>query len=242
MKTMNGEAHEGIVNRPPTDLELMLYVDGELEGDRLREVRSALQRDNVLRRKVAALSFSSEIVRENATSSVASFDVSDAIMAKIADVKETSRDARDAAPGVTSVKVAEVKPLLRPALGKTTRAAASNDNARGIFALAALAVAAAAALMVWGRMDIGAPRADTVAMATTPEVAPAPAPEPQQVAPSNAGANAATQDGEEVGVEVAAVDFGSRIGTIFYVPTEAATSNHTTTVVWLADDPVGGEQ
>jgi hypothetical protein len=52
-----------------------------------------------------------------------------------------------------------------------------------------------------------------------------------------------TQEAEgDVGVEVAAVDFGSRIGTIFYVPTEAATSNHTTTVVWLADDPVGGEQ
>jgi hypothetical protein len=38
-----------------------------------------------------------------------------------------------------------------------------------------------------------------------------------------------------MGVEVAAVDFGSRVGTIFYVETEAATSRHTTTVVWLTD-------
>lgn len=240
MKTMNGEAHEGIVKRPPTDLELMLYVDGELEGERQREVRQAIQRDSVLRRKVAALSLSSDIVRENATSSAASFDIADAIMAKVADDKDASRDARDAAPGSASVKVAEVKPLLRPGLGKATKGGASNDNARGIFALAAIAVAAAAGLMVWGRMDTSAPRAteSAVAMVTTPEAVPAPAPEPQPAAPSVANA----EDGEDVGVEVAAVDFGSRIGTIFYVPTEAATSNHTTTVVWLADDPVGGEQ
>jgi hypothetical protein len=44
----------------------------------------------------------------------------------------------------------------------------------------------------------------------------------------------------EHGVEVAAVDFGTRTGTIFYVPMDADSSKHTTTVVWLADD-VGGK-
>jgi hypothetical protein len=45
---------------------------------------------------------------------------------------------------------------------------------------------------------------------------------------------------DEHGVEVAAVDFGARIGSIFYVPTGLAASNATTTVVWLNDEAAGG--
>jgi hypothetical protein len=238
---MNGGAHEALVKRPPTDLELMMFVDGELEGERLREVRQAILRDSVLRSKVAALELSSDVVRENAEQAGASFDFADAIMSKIAAAPSAELDARDAAsePAHGTRKVAEVVPLVRPGLGKTSgKAGPTNDNARGIFALAAVAVAAAAGLMIWGRMDTDAPRppsAPVAMVATEAAPLPAPAPEEHAAAPS-------ADEGESVGVEVAAVDFGSRIGTIFYVPTEAATSNHTTTVVWLADDPVGGEQ
>jgi len=69
-------------------------------------------------------------------------------------------------------------------------------------------------------------------MVTTPEVAPAAPPVEIQPAPA---AEAEAEEADEVGVEVAAVDFGSKVGTIFYVPTESATSKHTTTVVWLTD-------
>jgi len=237
-KTMNGGAHEALVKRPPTDLELMMFVDGELEGERLREVRQAILRDSVLKSKVAALELSSEVVRESAEEAGAKFDFADAIMAKITEVPSAELDARDAAPEPAR-KVAEVAPIVRPGLGKTTaHTGPSNDNARGIFALAAIAVAAAAGLMIWGRMDTDVPRPESapVAMVAT-EAAPVPAPTPEEHA-----AAPSADEGDSVGVEVAAVDFGSRIGTIFYVPTEAATSNHTTTVVWLADDPVGGEQ
>lgn len=246
-KTMNGEAHETRTKRPPTDLELMMYVDGELEGERLREVRQALSRDSVLRSKVAALSLSGSIVRENAESAAA-IDLTDGIMARIAADKSTTLDARDAAPAPASApqehKDAEVKPLLRPGLGKVAaKSGPSNDNSRGIFALAAIAVAAAAGLMIWGRMDVGTPgpQGAPVAAVTTPAEAPAaPAPTPAE-APRAAETDTEESD-DEVGVAVAAVDFGTKIGTIFYVPTEAATSNHTTTVVWLADDSAGGEQ
>lgn len=243
-KMMNGEAHETRTKRPPTDLELMMYVDGGLEGERLREVRLALSRDSVLRSKVAALSLTSSIVRENAESDI---DLADGIMARIAADKSPTLDARDAAPAPLDAPVerkdADVKPLLRPGLGKaTTKPAPSNDNSRGIFALAAVAVAAAAGLMIWGRMDVGTPHSQgaPVAAITTP------AELPEALAPTPAEAPRAASDVEdgdaEPGVAVAAVDFGAKIGTIFYVPTEAATSNHTTTVVWLADDSAGGEQ
>ncbi|MDC0748536.1 anti-sigma factor family protein [Polyangium mundeleinium] len=246
-KTMNGEAHATRTKRPPTDLELMMYVDGELEGERLREVRQALSRDSALRNKVAALSLSASIVRENAESA-ATIDLTDGIMARIAADKSPTRDARDDAPAPLDAplerKDAEVKPLLRPGLDKAAaKSPPLNDNSRGIFALAAIAVAAAAGLMIWGRMDVGTPHPQgaPVAAATTPAELPAtPAPttaEAARVADTDA------QDGDaEPGVAVAAVDFGTKIGTIFYVPAEAATSNHTTTVVWLADDSAGGEQ
>ncbi|HVK64888.1 MAG TPA: hypothetical protein VM694_10450 [Polyangium sp.] len=246
-KMMNGEAHDTRTKRPPTDLELMLYVDGELEGDRLREVRQALSRDSTLRNKVAALSLSAAAVRENAESAVA-IDLTDGIMARIAADKSPTRDARDAAPAPLDAplerKDAEVKPLLRPGLDKTAaKSTPSNDNSRGIFALAAIAVAAAAGLMIWGRMDVGTPHPQgaPVAVVTTP--AELPATPASTTAEAARAADTESQDGDaEPGVAVAAVDFGTKIGTIFYVPAEAATSNHTTTVVWLADDSAGGEQ
>lgn len=240
-KSMNGGARDPLAKRPPTDLELMLYADGELEGERLREVKLAIEKDATLRSKLTALRLASEIVRDDALAT--EVDLTDGIMARIAATPDTAeRDPRDAAPRPKAQEErppAKVEPLLRPGVGKVAaKGGASNDNARGIFALTAVAVAAAAAMMIWGRMDSAPTRPQNAPVAvapTTPETAPAPAPVPPAAAP-------AQESETDVGVEVAAVDFGSRIGTIFYVPTEAAPSNHTTTVVWLADDPAGGEQ
>jgi hypothetical protein len=238
---MNGEPRDPLGKRPPTDLELMLYADGELKGERLREVKLAIEKDAALRSKLTALQLTAQIVRDDALA--AEVDLTDAIMARIASTADMAeRDPRDAAPRPKAEEErppAKVAPLLQPGVGKVAaKGRASNDNARGIFALTAVAVAAAAAMMIWGRMDSAPtlPQNAHVPVALNPqETAPVqPAPHPPAAAPA--------QESETMGVEVAAVDFGSRVGTIFYVPTEAAPSNHTTTVVWLADDAVGGKQ
>ncbi|UQA63694.1 hypothetical protein E8A73_018155 [Polyangium aurulentum] len=239
---MNGGARDPLAKRPPTDLELMLYADGELEGERLREVKLAIEKDAALRSKLTALRLASEIVRDDALA--AEVDLTDGIMARIASAPDTAeRDPRDAAPRPKVQEErppAKVEPLLQPGVGKVAaKGSASNDNARGIFALTAVAVAAAAAMMIWGRMDSAPTRPQNAPVAVAPNTQEA-APEPP--APVPPAAAPAQESETDMGVEVAAVDFGSRIGTIFYVPTEAAPSNHTTTVVWLADDPAGGEQ
>jgi len=96
--------------------------------------------------------------------------------------------------------------------------------------------------MIWGRLapNPAAMSNEPVAMATTPEIVRPTPPVEMPAAPANEAETEADED-QEPGVEVASVDFGSQVGTIFYVPTEAATSKHTTTVVWLTD-PDGEEK
>lgn len=244
-KSMNGTAHERHVEVPVSDLDLMLYLDGELSIDRHEQVRRALTRDEVLRNKLRALEVSSTLVRERALDAASNIDFADAIMGRIRTSKtDVSLDERDAAPNAQTNYEAATnnKPPVRlDAVG--SRAKPSNDNARSIFAFAAIAVAAAASFMIWGRLapSPSAPPPEPVAMmATTPEVAPATPPVEMPSAPTT-DAPAENADDQEVGVEVAAVDFGSKVGTIFYVETEAATTKHTTTVVWLTD-PDGEEK
>lgn len=212
--------------KPPSDLELMLYADGELDAERaaaveayLAELASSAQR--APQAKLAALGVVSGIVREGALEAASPADgIADAVMAQIA----AEGAASPAQPAKAAVE-------LRP----TARRAPSNDNARGIFALAAIAVAAAAGMMLWGR-------AEPKPQARTPEksyVVEATASAPLQV--KTAEAPKPEGDGEH-GVEVAAVDFGARLGTIFYVAADAApASQQTTTVVWLSDDALGGD-
>lgn len=241
-KSMNGTAHEKHVEPDVSDLELMLYLDGELDDKRYEQVRRALTRNKVLRSKLSALEVSSSIVRERALDAAANIDFADSVMAKIMANKSTvSLDERDAAPVVHPTQEPSTNDTPAVRLDKLgSPAKPSNDNSRGIFALAAIAVAAAASLMIWGRMapNPSAAPAEPVAMVTTPEVAPAKPPVEMQPAPAS---EPEVAEDQEMGVEVAAVDFGSKVGTIFYVPTEAATSKHTTTVVWLTD-PDGEEK
>lgn len=241
-KGMNGTAHERQVEPAVSDLDLMLYLDGELDDERYEQVRRTLTRNKILRSKLSALEVSSSIVRERALDAAANIDFADAVMAKImANKTDVSLDERDAAPVVHEARERATNDTPPVRLEKLApRAKPSNDNARGIFALAAVAVAAAASLMIWGRLAPSPSSGPTepVAMVTTPEVAPAAPPMELQPAPA---AEAEVMEDQEMGVEVAAVDFGSKVGTIFYVPTEAATSKHTTTVVWLTD-PDGEEK
>lgn len=237
-KSMNGTAHERHIEQPISDLDLMLYLDGELSADRHDEVRRALTRDKALRSKLSALEVTSTIIRERAVDAAANIDLTDSVMAKIlAGDAAVSLDKRDIAPvlDLDQSEDSSTHPAEQVRLEKLgARSQPSNDNARSIFALVALAVAAAASFMVWGRLAPNPSTTAPVAMVTTQEVAPAKPPAELPMQPAIAP-EPETVEEPEVGVEVAAVDFGSKVGTVFYVPTEAAASTHTTTVVWLTD-------
>jgi anti-sigma factor RsiW len=215
----------------PSDLELMLYADGELEDARRAMVEAYLARDTAASSKLAAQRLVSGIVRERALGAAGRADgIADAVMAEIESPAKGAAEAKIPKPAA----LAPAKGGLAPKMGRERPA---NDNARGIFALAAVALAAAAGLMLWSRMGAEPQAAlhfPVATSATTQEQSPAPPPQVETAEPAPDG-----DDGPAV--EVAAVDFGARVGTIFYVPTEAAASNATTTVVWLNDDSAGGE-
>ncbi|WP_437568747.1 anti-sigma factor family protein [Sorangium sp. So ce542] len=232
MSTANSsKANHGDASAPPTDLELMLYVDGELDEARHRQVEEYVLHDPRCRAKVAGLVTAADMIRDSALASSAADGIADGVMAKILEGQGAAAKANGGAV---------VQPLAASSPAAPPRArlqgSPANDNARGIFALTALAVAAAAAMMVWGRTDVEAPSAALTAPASSAELAPPPA------APTREPVAAPSAEGEiEPGVEVAAVDFGARMGSIFYVPREAAASGPTTTVVWLSDEAPGGQ-
>jgi hypothetical protein len=211
---------------PPTDLELMMFHDGELDEARHGEVEAYLQgegsRDGAS--KLAGLGLVSALVIESqATVARAQQKQADSIASSVI----TRLDKENAFEGQSS---------RRPLAGE---AAAANDNGRFIMVLAGLAAAAAAALFVWGRTTPPEPAAavDTVE-APTAELAP-PAPvETVAVVPS-ASASAAVpavevEQESEPSVEVASVDFSAASGAVYYVPSDSV--GQTTAVVWLKDE------
>jgi anti-sigma factor RsiW len=191
---------------PPTDEELMLFVDGELEATRDAEVAVHVASDPTSRRKVLALRLVGDVLRETSSESSMPVGIVDTVMGKI--------DALDRpASRVVSLDAARTKAA-----------------ARRIYSMAAVAVAAAAAIAVWARAgtEPGASPSAVAVMAPSPSLdVSAPPPErPIEV-----------QAVEEHGAEVAAVDFGTRTGSIFYVPTEAAEPS-VLAVVWISDSEV----
>ncbi|AUX36496.1 MULTISPECIES: anti-sigma factor [Sorangium] len=234
MSTANSsKANHGDASAPPTDLELMLYVDGELDEARHRQVEEYVLHDPRCRAKVAGLVTAADMIRDSALASSAADGIADGVMAKILEGQGAVAKANG---GAVVQPLAASPPAAPPRARARLQGSPANDNARGIFALTALAVAAAAAMMVWGRTDVEAPSAALTATAPSAELAPPPA------APTHEPVAAPTAEGEiEPGVEIAAVDFGARMGSIFYVPREAAASGPTTTVVWLSDEGPGGQ-
>ncbi|XXX74974.1 hypothetical protein WMF30_45705 [Sorangium sp. So ce134] len=234
MSTANSsKANHGDKSAPPTDLELMLYVDGELDEARHRQVEEYVLHDPRCRAKVAGLVTAADMIRDSALASSAADGIADGVMAKI--LEEQRADAKPKG-GAVAQPLAASPPADPPRARARPQGSPANDNARGIFALTAVAVAAAAAMMVWGRTGTEAPSAALTAPAPSAVLAPPPA------APAHEPAAAPGAEGEVgPGVEVAAVDFGARMGSIFYVPREAAASGPTTTVVWLSDEGPGGQ-
>jgi anti-sigma factor RsiW len=187
----------------PTDLDLMLYADGELTPERLALVEAWLARDAAARSKLAALDLVSSMVRDRSTDRAAG-GIADAVMARI--------DAEANAP--------QPAPVQAGAPAAQAPRSAANDNARGLYLVAAFVVAAAAVVMLW-RSPIRGGHAVARGVVEDEMVATSPV-DPQ------------THEADvEHGVEVSSIDFGSANGAVFYVPNGPAS---TTTVVWLADD------
>jgi anti-sigma factor RsiW len=209
-------------NPTPTDLELMLYADGELEGEQLAVVEAYVARDPSARRKLLAMGIVSDVVRSRA------HDVAAPLASGIADAVMAAIEA-EAAPRAPAPKAVDAPPARPPAKVVPLRRRPANDGR--LWALAGVAAAAAAALLVWSRGPTGGPG---VAKGPGPALT-APHEDPARIEP------ASRADENDHGVEVAAVDFGARTGSVFYVPSGTASSS-TTTVVWLSDDPSGGNE
>lgn len=214
----------------PTDHELMLFADGELDEARSAEIEAFMLRDAPMRAKLSSLHFVGALVREQTSSFDASpaDGIADALMAQIAAEDATGKSAKMGADVIRF-------PVEGRAANDTQRASPAqprkraNDSARTIYLLAAAAVAAAAGMVLWSQADSALPVARPIAALI--EAA------PQAVLDTAKPVlDAPTPDADvEAGVEVAAVDFGSRTGAIFYVPGEGVASRATTTVVWVND-------
>ena len=230
----------------PTDLELMLYFDGELEEPRKSAVAAFIAADLGAQNKLAGLQITSGFLQAHAHDLAPEGDIAALVLAKIEAETPAEKPAPTTAQGAKILQFPGT-PAHRAAATSTNRAPAplrqrpANDYARRIVGVAALAVAAAAALAIWGKTTTGSgagPQTGPVAV-TTPSSAPSPQASPgspSSTQPQVDVASVAPEGDVEHGVEVAAVNFGAHMGSIFYVPSGSIEANHTTTVVWLADD------
>lgn len=213
----------------------MCYADGELDDTRLDEIARVLAHDAMAQAKLDAMSMVGDLLRELADGDARGDGIDAFVMQQI---------ANEAAhvPVLEPVSPPGQAPLVPlPAVPQNHSAGASshpsNDNWRGIFTLATVAAAVAAGFFLWSRTEPSGPTA--VATSNIPMVS-VPAGDPPQSDPAYSAAPdlKAAPFGVDavagIGVEVAAVDFGSLSGSVFYVPGDAAASD--TTVLWVTDE------
>jgi anti-sigma factor RsiW len=186
--------------RPVTDEELMMWADGELDPSRAAEVEAILQRDPRARAVVAALKQAGDLLASEALEEAG------------------ARGADSLAARVMAAIDAEAPPMEAPALRMVPSAAGIGPSQpvrrawrAPIVAIGTVALAAAAAAMLWMR---DAAREHQVGDMRSSISANAPVAEPNSTI-------------------INVVDFGARSGTIFYVPSEGESD---TAVVWLTDD------
>jgi anti-sigma factor RsiW len=179
---------------PVTDLELMLYADGELDGDRLAEVEAELARSERARRVVASIRRTGDLLR--------------------AQVDETAGHA-----GADDVAAAVMRTIEAARLeeGRKTPSVVRGPSSWW-YAMGGLAAAAAVAMVVW--RVVGAGLATQVADGPAPSGGPASV---SGTEVASARLPAPDYD-PEPSVSVDAVDFGARTGTIFYVPADKGTT------------------
>lgn len=146
----------------------------------------------------------------------------------VGDILRDAVDGDTRADGIADAVMARLDEAPSPdeVAPKVASAKPANDNAKIIFVLATAAAAVAADLFVWGNSD-----PDHVAIAPPPE----PAIETASPTPTPAEAEFLDAKEEAAPVEVAAVDFGSQSGSVFYVSGE----NAATAVVWVTGMSAG---
>jgi anti-sigma factor RsiW len=176
---------------PPTDLELMLWVDGELDAGRAGEISDYIRTDPRARAIVNALREGSLTIAEDALRHA---ELSDADT-----IADNVMEAIDAAAS-------------RHLIAPVARAPAWRAPA---IAAISIAFAAAAAWTFIFPSELAKPVAGRA-----PAVS------------SGATAVASEEEAKE-GVWIDVVDFGTRPGTIFYVPSE---DESILPVVWLTED------
>ncbi len=270
----------------PTDLELMMYADGELTEPRSSEVARFLEASESSKealQKLRGMTIVGDLVREHSArlaTAHAADDIVSSVMKAIDAARLASQPAslsgaaqasssattsvvktaseKAASEKAASVKAASVKAAsVKAASVKEVKTASvdtsaiegaktpANDNNRFIYGLAGIAAAAAVALGMWGR-NPPSPQA-TGREPVVREIPSMVAPNPsvamvKRGSPDGAGPDTPSEaipgegDGpqDEPSVKVASVDFGAKVGTIYYVPKD--TRGATTTVVWLADE------
>ena len=176
---------------PPTDLELMLWIDGELDADRAGEIANHVRTDARARAVVSALRQGSQTIEEDALRHA---EVSDADS-----IADNVMEAIDAA-------------AFRHLIAPVRRAPAW--RAPAVVAIGIVLAAAAAWTVIFpSELTQVAKRA--------------PATE------SSGATGVATEEEAKEGVWIDIVDFGTRPGTIFYVPSE---DESILPVVWLTED------
>lgn len=234
----------------PTDLELMMYADGELDPERAAEVGLFLGADAAAADKLFGMAVVSAHVQREADRVATAHraddivaGVLDAIRAQQSDVATAKTNGRVALDDRAVVSLADRRSETGKASAQASGPAApANDNARLIYGLAGLAAAAAIALGVWGQgaspakspVDNG----DKVAIVSPEDEPSAPAdPASTNEAAPQIGSNKKppppVQD-DTPAVAVAAVDFGTKTGAVYYVPSDSPGA--TTTVVWVSDE------
>jgi anti-sigma factor RsiW len=203
------------------DRDLMLFLDGELEGEELERLERALADDERARGKLLAMNVVGDALRDAANGDSRADGIADAVMAQL-----------DAEPAEREHDLEAVKARALPV------ATPANDNSRTLWSLAAAAAAVAAGLFVWGNM---APSDAPVATAPRTEaVVESPALEASEriealegAAPAAPAIGAAKRVEDEDAVEIARLDFGAHTGSVFKVRDE--NTGASTAVVWVTD-------
>ena len=213
------------------DQELMRYLDGELDDDRMRELDVLIEHNDEAQAKLAGLGAVSQLLRERADSDERGDGIADWVMTKI--------DSGEAEHG-DDAEVIDMP--LSPRLDNITTPvggsdAPANDNSRSIFMIAGLAAAVAAGLFFWGQETPDATLAELAPGATEAPAA-LTAPDRASTAADRGAAvpsiaEPIADDGSDAKVvEVASVEWGSGLGQVFEVGDSASAA---TLVVWVND-------
>jgi hypothetical protein len=211
----------------PTDLELMMLADGELDGDRAREVAAAVERDPVARAKLQSLAQVGERVR---TYLEIETDHAESDVREFADMwagieREIKLDGQGAGRDEVLAPIRAPMPVPGMALWATTRNFLSGHRGHILSGLVS-AGAVAALMLALGRPERTAgPSGPTRAIGSTPVNNQLPG-GPVQIPPALAPASPP---------EVEDFEVYDGTGMVFTLPSEGE-GDSSAAVIWINKD------